>query len=56
MRLGGWLESVDDGWLDRWLAGGTDGGRIDAGWFGGFTRHGRVTNEDGSDKLMLCWQ
>ena len=52
VRLGGWLESVDDGWLDGWLDGGTDGGRIDAGWFGGFTRHGRVTNEDGSDKLM----
>ena len=52
VRLGGWLESMDDGWLDGWLDGGTDGGRINAGWLGRFTRHGRVTNEDGSDKLM----
>ena len=52
MRLGGWLESVDDGWLDRWLDGGTDGGRIDAGWLGIFLRHRRVTEKDGSGKLM----
>ena len=55
-RLGGWSESVDDGWLngrlDGWLDGGTDEGRIDAGWLGNFMRHGRVMDEDGSDKLM----
>ena len=47
---------MDDGWLngrlDGWLDGGTDEGRIDAGWLGNFMRHGRVTDEDGSDKLM----